>query len=145
MIIFPPQSFLCLTLRPYPFLYPSHCCRYSDVGYHNIHADNKLATPYLDDISSNHSVRLENYYTQHICTPTRSQLLSGRYQIHTGLQHGVILPKQPSGVPTNIPLLSDKLKELGYSSHFVGKWHLGFYNNASCPWDRGFDSTTGYL
>lgn len=50
-----------------------------------------------------------------------------------------------SGVPTNIPLLSDKLKELGFSTHVVGKWHLGFYNNASCPWMRGFDSTFGYL
>lgn len=68
---------------------------YSDVGYHNIHADNKLKTPSLDGLSSTRAVRLENYYTQHICTPTRSQLLSGRYQIHTGLQHGVILPKQP--------------------------------------------------
>ena len=35
-------------------------------------------------------MRLSSYYVQHICSPTRTSLLSGRYQIHTGLQDGII-------------------------------------------------------
>lgn len=117
---------------------------YADIGYHNINADGLLSTPNLDKLASG-GIKLEQYYVQPICTPTRSQLLTGRYQIHTGLQHGVIHPQMPSGVPTNMPMISNQLQNLGYRTHLVGKWHVGFYNNASCPWNRGFDTTLGYL
>ena len=52
---------------------------YHDVGYHG----SRIRTPNLDRLAAA-GVRLENYYVQPICTPTRSQLMSGRYQIHTG-------------------------------------------------------------
>ena len=146
---------------------------HTDIGYHNIHFDNNLKTPNLDALSAS-GIRLEQYYVQPICTPTRSVLMSGRYQIHTGLQHGVIHPEQPYSLPTSIPLLSNHLNSLGYVSHKVrprtfliaipiplrsliffflslsppnpaqvGKWHLGFYTNSSCPWNRGFGTQNG--
>ena len=62
---------------------------HTDIGYNNVHFDNNILTPNLDKIASE-GVKLEKYYVQPVCTPTRSQLLSGRYQIHTGLQHGVM-------------------------------------------------------
>ena len=49
---------------------------YNDVGYHG----SEIKTPNIDRLSGN-GVRLENYYVQPICTPTRSQLMSGRYQV----------------------------------------------------------------
>ena len=49
---------------------------YNDVGYHG----SEILTPNLDKLSGQ-GVRLENYYVQPICTPTRSQLMSGRYQV----------------------------------------------------------------
>ena len=52
---------------------------YRDVGYHG----SRIRTPNLDRLAAE-GVRMENYYVQHVCTPTRSQLISGRYQIHTG-------------------------------------------------------------
>ena len=93
----------------------------TDVGYHNQQFDNLLQTPNLDDLALS-GIRLESYYVQPVCTPTRSQLLSGRYQIHTGLKHGVIHPSQPSGLPVSIPLISNKLSDVGYRCHKVGKW-----------------------
>ena len=93
---------------------------HTDIGYHNVKYDNLLRTPHLDTLAAS-GIKLESYYVQTICTPTRSQLMSGKYQIHTGLQHGVIHPEQPYGLPTNIPLMSNYLIERGYVAHKVGK------------------------
>ena len=113
---------------------------YHDIGYHG----SEIKTPNLDKLAES-GVKLENYYVQPICTPTRSQLLSGRYQIHTGLQCGVIWAPQPNGIPLNDTLLPEKMKEVGYATHAIGKWHVGFYQPAYLPTRRGFDSFYGYL
>ena len=69
---------------------------FNHVGYHGINQGSAIKTPFLDSLAMS-GIRLENYYVQPICSPTRSQLLSGRYQIHTGSQHGVIRSAQPNG------------------------------------------------
>ncbi|XP_041368945.1 arylsulfatase J-like [Gigantopelta aegis] len=113
---------------------------FHDIGYHG----SEIKTPHLDKLAAE-GVKLENYYVQPICTPSRSQLMSGRYQIHTGLQHSIIWASQPNALPRDSPTLADKLSETGYSTHAVGKWHLGFYKEEYLPTRRGFDSYYGYL
>ncbi|XP_077991902.1 arylsulfatase B-like [Glandiceps talaboti] len=70
--------------------------------------------------------------------------MTGYFPYRTGLQYGVLLRNEPFGVPLHFTLMPQKLKEQGYSTYMVGKWHLGFCKEAYTPNRRGFDHFYGY-
>eukprot|EP01060_Flectonema_neradi_P001712 TRINITY_DN11040_c0_g1_i1.p1 TRINITY_DN11040_c0_g1~~TRINITY_DN11040_c0_g1_i1.p1 ORF type:complete len:535 (+),score=111.64 TRINITY_DN11040_c0_g1_i1:62-1666(+) len=128
---------------------------WNDVGYHQnkpssaqpnggITTNGYIPTPNIDHLCSQ-SVKLENYYVQPLCSPTRGTIMSGRYPSHTGIGPDVILPESPYGMPGDEVLLPQLLKDAGYSTHMVGKWHLGFCDERYTPTFRGFDTYAGYL
>ena len=87
---------------------------------------------------------LTNYYSASLCTPARSSLMTGRYALTTGMGHGVVMATQPWGLPLSETLMPELMQRAGYTTHHVGKWHLGHYSKAHLPTARGFNDSLGY-
>jgi len=113
---------------------------WNDVGFHGA-CD--FETPRIDELAKT-GLELTNYYVQHLCTPTRSTIMSGRYPIRDGLQQAVINPASPYGMPLNLTILPQELQKVGYTTHMIGKWHLGFFAPEYVPTARGFDTFVGF-
>lgn len=116
-----------------------------DLGWNDIgfHGGCDFTTPNIDNLH-NDALTLNNYYVQYLCSPTRSTIMTGMYPIHTGIQHDVIKPADPYGLPLNFTTLPQEMKRAGYNTHMIGKWHLGYFNGNYTPTYRGFDTYTGY-
>jgi arylsulfatase A-like enzyme len=110
------------------------------VGFHG----SDIRTPNLDKLAQG-GVRLEQYYAQPMCTPSRAALMTGRYPHRYGLQTAVIPSAGTYGLATDEWLLSQALKEAGYTTAIVGKWHLGHADRKYWPRQRGFDYQYGPL
>ena len=55
----------------------------------------------------------------------------------------MIMPAQPWGLKPEFPTIANKLQKAGYSTHIIGKWHVGFFRTEYLPTQRGFDSSFG--
>lgn len=126
---------------------PPHICFFlvDDLGSHDVGfaGGTQIATPNIDAIAKEGAI-LEQFYVMPVCTPTRAAFLTGRYPIRYGLQTGVINPPEPFGLDVKEKTLAQALKELGYATAIVGKWHLGFHDPKWLPTRRGFDAHYGH-
>jgi len=90
-------------------------------------------------------VELGRHYTYKFCSPSRSAFLSGRLPVHVNIYNDDPA-MEGAGVPTNMTMISTRLTEAGYASHFIGKWHVGMASRSrSMPTSRGFESSLGYF
>lgn len=105
-----------------------------------------MKTPHLDGLFAS-GMRFTNFYANSsVCSPTRAALLSGRYPDLVGVP-GVIRtdPKDSWGhLAADAVLVPKLLKEAGYHTGIVGKWHLGL-ESPNTPNDRGFEHFHGFL
>jgi arylsulfatase A-like enzyme len=113
---------------------------WKDVGFHG----SDIKTPNLDALART-GAELTSFYVQPMCTPTRAAFMTGRYPLRYGLQTAVIPTGGRYGLPTDEKLLPQALKEAGYATAMVGKWHLGHADRKYWPNQRGFDRFYGPL
>jgi len=113
-----------------------------DMGYNDVsYNGSEISTPTIDRFASE-GVQLDRNYVYPICSPTRAALLSGQ----NPLRYGVDAPMSDlKSMPTDIKLMPEYFKDLGYQTLMVGKWHLGLANTDYWPIARGFDYHYGFL
>ncbi len=112
---------------------------WGDVGFHG----SEIKTPHIDKLAAA-GARLEQFYVQPVCSPTRAAFMTGRYPIRYGLHVGVVRPWAQYGLPLDERILPQALKEAGYETAITGKWHLGHFQPAYLPTHRGFDHQYGH-
>src|SRR5690349_13105741 len=88
---------------------------WGDVGFHGA---KDVRTPNIDKLAAT-GMRLEQFYVQPLCTPTRACLMTGRYPFRYGLQTFVIPSQLGYGLATDEWLLPQALKEAGYSTAII--------------------------
>ena len=119
-----------------------------DQGYHDVsyYGTQDIRTPHIDQLAAE-GMRFDNFYANcPVCSPTRAALLTGRYQTYVGVP-GVIRTHADNSwgyLDPKAILLPIPLKEAGYHTVLVGKWHLGL-ESPNIPNERGFDEFHGWL
>jgi arylsulfatase A-like enzyme len=98
-------------------------------------------TPHLDQLAVEGQRWTQFYSPDAVCTPSRAGLLTGRYPVRYGLSstHGAVLfPNSAGGLPQSETTIAKSLKNLGYATACLGKWHLGHLPQFR-PAQHGFD------
>lgn len=97
---------------------------YGDVQYYN--KDGKIPTPNINSMANNGVVFTDAHTSSAVCTPTRYGILTGRYNWRSSLKSGVLNGYSKALIKQKRTTVASMLKEKGYSTAFIGKWHLGW-------------------
>ena len=111
---------------------------YADAGFNG---SKEIQTPHLDKLARAGAI-LKSFYVQPLCSPTRAALMTGRYAVRTGV-YTIVRPNAPWGLKLEERTLAQALREAGYATAITGKWHLGEFQPAYRPTQRGFDHQYG--
>jgi arylsulfatase A-like enzyme len=114
---------------------------WKDVGFNGC---KDIKTPSIDKLAEG-GAKFAQFYAQPMCTPTRAALMTGRYPFRYGLQTIVIPTAAGYGLDTDEWLMPQCLKEAGYTTAIIGKWHLGHADKKYWPRQRGFDYQYGAM
>ena len=114
-----------------------------DMGYGDLgsYGHPTINTPNLDKMAYEGQKWTQFYSASSVCTPSRAGLLTGRLPIRNGMigaKDRVLFPNSKYGLPDSEITIAEKLKENGYKTAAIGKWHLG-HKKEYLPLQHGFD------
>ena len=98
--------------------------------------ENKIPTPNLDNLVRGGMSFTDAHSSSAVCSPTRYSLLTGRYNWRTPLQEWVLACYEPPLIRPERITMPEFLKEHGYATACIGKWHLGWYWPGDQPSQR---------
>lgn len=135
----PPQIVSAQLRRPNIIFIYADDMGYGDLGCYGARA---IKTPNIDRMASE-GIRLTSFYSvSPICTPSRAALMTGRYAARMGIDQmqlrNVLFPTDKTGLPQSETTVARALKDRGYATACIGKWHLGRISPHR-PIDHGFD------
>jgi len=124
------------------------CILVDDLGFGDLSVQGAtdMRTPHIDRLARDGMTFTHFYASSTVCSPSRAALLSGRYPDMAGVP-GVIRQWEKDSwgyLSEEVPLLPGMLKQQGYHTALIGKWHLGL-EAPNRPNDRGFDHFHGFL
>lgn len=114
-----------------------------DVGYGDLSSYGHpiIKTPNMDRLGEE-GIRFTSFVTAMWCTPTRTQLMTGRYMPRIDFGGGTG-SDGTGGLPGSEVTIAQSLQEAGYVTGMAGKWHLGYMQDKFLPPNKGFDSWFG--
>ena len=113
-----------------------------DMGYADIgpFGNTNVRTPHLDKMAAE-GMKFTSFYATPVCSMSRACLLTGCYNTRVSIP-GVLFPKNTIGLNPNEITLAEIVKQKGYATCAIGKWHLGHYPEF-LPTRQGFDHYFG--
>ena len=120
-----------------------------DLGYGELgcYGGKEIPTPHIDSLAAGGARFTSGYVTAPFCAASRAALMTGRYQTRFGFEFNPIGAKNAMpgiGLPVAEKTVADRLRDAGYATGLVGKWHLGG-TEPFHPQRRGFDEFFGFL
>ena len=114
-----------------------------DLGYGDLgcYGHPSIRTPHLDRMAAE-GLRFTDFYSgAPVCTPSRAALLTGRLPVRSGMtseRRRVLFPNSAGGLPAREITIAEALRQKGYATACIGKWHLG-HKPDFLPRQHGFD------
>jgi arylsulfatase A len=107
---------------------------YGDLGCYN--EKSKIPTPNMDALAAEGIRFTDAHSPSAVCTPTRYGVLTGRYCWRSRLKRGVLNGYSPSLIDTRRMTVASLLKQHGYATACIGKWHLGLGSDKKTDFDK---------
>ncbi len=99
-----------------------------------LNSNSKIKTPVLDNMAANGMTFTDAHTSSSVCTPSRYSIMTGRYNWRSTLKSGVIFGYDTALIPADRATMASVLKEAGYNTAMIGKWHLGW------DWAKGTET-----